>query len=128
MTSYLAYADALLDRSRTSIRLLESLNREEDDEVAFEFHCIDINSCPPYTALSYAWGTERRAARIEINDHDFPIRENLWHAFHWLRELKNELLCGFFWIDALCIDQSINMERNHQVSLMKQIFSNVSEE
>ena len=50
------------------------------------------------------------------------IRENLWWFLHHMR-LRSQW--KLFWIDALCIDQSNILERNHQVNSMRQIYSNV---
>ncbi|KAG7006525.1 hypothetical protein G7Y79_00014g037000 [Physcia stellaris] len=96
----------------------------------------------PYEALSYYWGTDppRHAiwirdssaeARREIRDFQsaaqyfakskrFYIRSNLHAALTQFREHNRDV---YLWIDALCIDQSQEEEKNHQVSMMSRIYS-----
>lgn len=76
--------------------------------------------CPLYIALSYKWGPNERYDDVELNDSLFPVGRNLWMF------LQSRCLNGqsrLFWIDAICIDQSNNGERNHQVQMMSQIYS-----
>jgi hypothetical protein len=47
------------------------------------------------------------------------VRENLWNFLAQHRTQR-----GFWWIDALCIDQNSTKERNHQVALMEKIYRN----
>jgi hypothetical protein len=73
---------------------------------------------------------------IGINGVQVMVRKNLYEflARHLYEardqaaiEGKSLLLPEFYfcWIDALCIDQSNVAERNHQVQLMKDIYSKV---
>jgi hypothetical protein len=42
--------------------------------------------------------------------------------------MKREAAYGIsFWVDAICIDQQKNAEKNHQVAHMGSIYSNVHE-
>ena len=51
----------------------------------------------------------------------WPITTNLEAALRYLSYSDVERV---LWIDAICIDQSNVEERNHQVPLMKTIYSN----
>ncbi|RDW57093.1 hypothetical protein BP6252_13839 [Coleophoma cylindrospora] len=73
-----------------------------------------------YEALSYAWGLPSNQRQILINKIPCQVRENLWWALHHLRLRYGVRL---LWIDALCINQEDVIERNHQVALMKYIYS-----
>jgi hypothetical protein len=74
-----------------------------------------------YEALSYEWGDASNAdTDILINGKEVQIRQNLRIALWHLRP-KNRKRC--LWIDAMCIDQSNVLERNHQVELMGKIYS-----
>jgi hypothetical protein len=53
----------------------------------------------------------------------WPVTTNLEAA---LRYLRHEFMVRILWIDAICIDQSNIEERNHQVPLMKTIYSNAT--
>jgi hypothetical protein len=48
------------------------------------------------------------------------VRGNLWWALSHLRGVEKERT---FWIDALCIDQKNEGERNHQVGQMSRIYT-----
>jgi Heterokaryon incompatibility protein (HET) len=48
------------------------------------------------------------------------VRPNLWHALRRLREPPGFHVC--LWIDAVCIDQSSNEEKTHQLPKMLMIY------
>ena len=118
------YEATALDLACQNIRLVELQPASESDSstIKCNFECFPLSICPPYVALSYTWGLANRLKEIQINNCRFMIRENLWWFLHHMR-LRNQR--KLFWIDALCIDQSNILERNHQVNLMRQIYSNV---
>ena len=91
---------------------------------------IDSFECPAYSAVSYTWGEGAAEHRIYLEDHAggshrhrqsyFNVRSNLTNL---LRHLRHRLHDRWLWIDALCIDQSSDDERIHQVKLMGKIYS-----
>jgi hypothetical protein len=62
---------------------------------------------------------------ISMDGKLFHVRQNLFDLLEILhREAKNEQAGTTpYWIDALCIDQRNDLERNHQVAQMGEIFS-----
>lgn len=114
-----------LVRPEGQIRLFRLAKACQEGDIRGSFVYCDVKSCPKYTALSYAWGEPAKTRKITIETkHDFEIGENLWwFLYHRSLTIKSPRL---FWIDAICIDQSNVSERNHQVSLMKQIYSMAS--
>lgn len=67
-----------------------------------------------YEALSYEWGPPiSEMETISIEEKFFAVRPNLYLALEHLR-LQSDI--RVLWIDALCIDQADEKERNHQVS------------
>jgi hypothetical protein len=58
--------------------------------------------------------------QFNIDNQVFKARRNLWL---FLKQARRGSPVGLIWIDALCIDQENIGERNHQVSLMKDIYS-----
>ena len=80
-----------------------------------------------YEALSYAWGTEATDRRIYIDEAILPIKPNLEAALHVLRDERRneprELSRRLIWIDAICVNQADDEERNQQVSFMCTIYS-----
>ncbi len=79
-----------------------------------------LSSMPQYEALSYMWGSEEDPMILEIDGHQLSVRNNLWQALKQLRPKEGKRI---MWVDALCIDQENNKERNHQVEQMSKIFA-----
>jgi len=104
---------------------------------------VSLGSCPPYIALSYTWGSRRDCTTINIRCdsplglrcgsmscdfgvHRLSVPRNLEKALRRLLQLyKDEDLA--FWADSICIDQFNRVERNHQVPLMRQVYSGAGE-
>ncbi|KAH8745951.1 heterokaryon incompatibility protein-domain-containing protein [Hyaloscypha finlandica] len=57
----------------------------------------------------------------EVYSTQWPVTTNLDAALRYLRHGSEVRI---IWVDAICIDQSNIEERNHQVPLMKAIYSN----
>lgn len=117
-----------LDRSAKTIRLINILPGE-DVPIACTIHTYDRERCPPFVALSYTWGPSTPMVKITVDGKPFPVRTNLCSALHYIRRHdfdKVVLANRLFWIDAISIDQSNTMERNHQVNLMREIYSQAS--
>ena len=76
-----------------------------------------------YEALSYEWGQPNTSSQILVGSRPYPIPQNLHKA---LRSLRFEHRERTIWIDAICINQSAIRERNHQVSILSDIFQHAS--
>ena len=111
-----------LDSGTQSIRLVRFVRATCARSIQCELHCFPLASTPSYTALSYRWGAAWPTNVIIINGRRFVIRENLWHFLHQ-KCIENSR--DYYWIDAICIDQCNIKERNHQVSLMRDIYRRV---
>jgi hypothetical protein len=132
-----------LDYASSEIRLVK-LGRAENDHDPIKidlFHAF-LDDHPSYKALSYTWGAPfevgledlsawndpKETRFILINDQEFPARRSLEAAIRCLRpQLNAQEDDSPFWIDAICIDQSSNVERNHQVRRMKDIYKTAKE-
>jgi hypothetical protein len=120
-TQYL-YATASLDYTRRDIRLVELQRNEELDNIECVLRSYPVDGPhPPYIALSYAWGDDIRYTVIKLNGCSLSIGKNLWH---FLSQMRSSNKFYTYWIDAICIDQTNLRERNHQVQMMRQIYSN----
>ena len=102
------------------IRLLQ-IDRSQPDEVDIlcSFKIVSLNSAPAYQALSYEWGPPDvglPSSRVFVNLHNVPTTPNLRRALKHLERGTS------YWIDAICIDQSDDKERGHQVRLMTEIY------
>ena len=76
-----------------------------------------------YEAVSYVWGPSQPAYTITVDGRGCEVRENLWLFLKRYRHPEHVVI---LWIDALCIDQSNTLERNHQVQLMGSIYQTAS--
>jgi hypothetical protein len=91
-----------------------------------------------YTCVSYVWGPPDETHVININNQPFRVRRNIAMFLatvayelapadsesdfaHWPLDVRQA--GKTLWIDALCIDQTSKVERNHQVQQMGQIYS-----
>ncbi|KAI1872366.1 uncharacterized protein JN550_004085 [Neoarthrinium moseri] len=98
-----------------------------------------------YQALSYAWGDEEPTENLMINVEPNPqviddvfrqslqddlrnkavgllkIRPNLMQALVRLRAKKEAI---WLWVDAICINQEDELEKNHQLTKMPTVFGN----
>lgn len=73
-----------------------------------------------YRALSYTWGDPPADHEIELHGLRFKVRKNLWD---FLDRARRDYFGKYLWIDALCINQAMIQERNHQVSMMGNIYA-----
>jgi Heterokaryon incompatibility protein (HET) len=82
-----------------------------------------------YDALSYTWGKLDKKGEIILEGHRFPVTQNLETALRQIRRWRR--LKGmtkyaqgesYWWVDAVCINQSDVEERNRQVGIMRQIY------
>jgi hypothetical protein len=115
-----------LDKSIAQIRLLH-FSGSEVDGIDCTLETVDLATRPKYRCLSYTWGapTTSSAHMIKVNGQKFAIRPNLY-AF--LKEYTGTgLATAPVWIDAISIDQTNSLERNHQVSLMAEIYSKAAQ-
>lgn len=102
----------------------EEAGEHEQDEranVACEIRhfSLDSDDMPAYHALSYTWGPPQPAHIITIDGGNFHVRANL-HNF--LVEAQRRSFQNWIWIDQICIAQENTSERNHQVSMMADIY------
>lgn len=126
-----------LDPSKKQIRLLQIFPRNlhppqdpgdpDDDTVYCQMFktCLDENDPRPpvFNALSYAWGIPDNLANIVINGKATSVRSNLESALCHLRDYHVWATRGFpLWVDALCINQEDDEERNNQVEMMGDIY------
>lgn len=111
------------------IRLV-SLLPGSNDTIICELITADLDSAPHYEALSYTWGNPLDCRTIYIKTTEsgdateFQVTSNCFSALRCLRLADRPRI---LWIDAVSIDQHNFPERNHQVTLMSQIYSGAAE-
>jgi hypothetical protein len=83
----------------------------------------DITYHPPYTALSYAWGSSDKPCDLWCGTTRISITASLNAA---LRAIRKPTWNFLVWVDAVCINQDDLQERNVQVANMVHIYSRAS--
>lgn len=118
----LKYRHEPLDTGKDEIRLLIVLpDLDKDGLIRCELATFDLVTAPEFQALSYEWGSARQRQPIWIDNGRMRIRRNLWLFLDMFRiHDRNNIP---LWIDQICIDQSNDSERGHQVKLMGSIYS-----
>ena len=112
-----------VERNTRTIRLLRLARSAEPHEICCDLDCFSLETRPEYTALSYTWGSSTPSKIIHVNGIPFAVRANLDHFLDRERTAAHQ---KYYWIDAICINQARTDERNHQVGLMRDIYSSVN--
>jgi hypothetical protein len=130
------------------IRILEIFPGSENDPISCSLRPSDFGSGAKYEAVSYSWGTGSSDRTTLIDGCSIQVTANLEAA---LKALRREIPSSpdegngdvngiskqlekvatddstsrkrLLWIDALCINQQDNDERNHQIQLMRTVYS-----
>ncbi|KAJ0310460.1 hypothetical protein COL516b_002264 [Colletotrichum fioriniae] len=108
---------APLDHCSQQIRILELLPGSFDDEI--ECRLKTITPSASYEALSYVWGDPQDTRTIKVQGETMNVTANLESALRHLRRVREALE---LWVDAVCINQTDNAERKHQVGMMDLIY------
>jgi hypothetical protein len=107
-------------RQRTRGLLSDRLN------IDLTTHSLDEAKRLDYHALSYTWGppegdgksTDSDSSCILVNGGRLYVQANLFNAL-----VRFEEFDWYLWIDAICIDQTSQREREIQVGIMSEIYS-----
>lgn len=122
----LFYEDDLSFHGPSANRRIRLLVIEPSDHlspVSCRFLNSHLQDHPEYDALSYCWGSQSQTQWCSVtidNRQDFRVTKHLLQA---LRRLRTKDNIRIIWIDAICINQSNLTERNHQVQVMREIYS-----
>lgn len=110
-----------LDTARHEIRLLKLAPGKPGNKIAGEISHVSLDDNPCFDALSYMWGPPRPVYNIFLDGNStLCIGRNLRKA---LDDMRQEDKPRVLWTDAICINQSDFDEREHQVRLMRKIYS-----
>jgi hypothetical protein len=114
-----------IDLDRPAFRLLH-LVRGKWSEIECTMYqaYLDGDDTIPYDALSYTWSGTHKTHTVKVNGKYLGVTENLHSA---LQHVRSEKVDRVLWIDAICIDQSNERERGHQVQQMCKIYSQAEE-
>lgn len=83
--------------------------------------CLDniTTKTSPYEALSYVWGAPTGDCEIICEGKVLLVTANCVSALKHLRYGRKERI---LWVDAICINQKSESERNHQVKLFGEVY------
>lgn len=102
-----------------SIRFLVLRPGSLVDPIRFSLKVVSLRTEPHFEALSYTWGDAQAQRPTFIGEYVHHVGANLHAA---LRRLRHRSQQRVLWIDAVCINQSDNDEKSHQVALMQTIY------
>jgi ankyrin repeat protein len=108
-----------LNLDKTEIRLFRLIPGEQSENLAGIVAVYDFECCPKYKAVSYTWRPHDPTREISLEGQSFIVGQNLWQFLDTARDHAKDWL----WIDQICIDQSNNDEKSHQVRLMARIYA-----
>ncbi|KAF4958811.1 hypothetical protein FGADI_2155 [Fusarium gaditjirri] len=115
---------ANLNVSGRQFRLLTILSTTP--EISCRLEVADLGGELSFNALSYVWGDANVTEAILVNGHRIQVTTNLISALRYapyhLNRLENATSMKL-WVDAICINQADDAEKGHQVSMMKDIYS-----
>ncbi|KFY33933.1 hypothetical protein V495_08233 [Pseudogymnoascus sp. VKM F-4514 (FW-929)] len=109
-----------LGLARREFRLLKLLKSDSfDSPIRGRLVHTTLDDHEPYETMSYVWGAPRFTQTIELESQPFGVTPHLENALRHLRLAGEDRT---IWVDAVCINQSDDVERSEQVMLMKQIY------
>lgn len=107
------------------IRLLKLLpSKKKDAIVACTLTEHNFKKKPvDFEALSWSWGSDPWDSKIVIRRDDedfyFDVPQSLLNCLMALRHKKDSKM---IWVDAICINQEVLFEKNHQIPMMPEIY------
>jgi hypothetical protein len=119
------YRYSPLSPRRDSIRLLRLMpHKDKSADIHCELFEYSLqNPCDGthlYEALSYVWGNPEKKLPLCMHNQSFDVTVNLHAA---LLRLRNHFMERILWVDAICIDQENQEEKEHQIQFMAKIYS-----
>jgi hypothetical protein len=118
------YCYSPLSPAGDSIRLLRlKPARDKSAEIhceLIEYTLHDSSAIHLYEALSYVWGNSEKKLCVFMHSCSFDVTDNLHAA---LLELRNHTMERTIWVDAMCINQKNQEEKEHQIQIMAGIYS-----
>ena len=111
-----------------SIRLLRLIPNKNDTAnircELFEYTLQESDKVTHlYEALSYAWGGSDKPRSIFIDNQYLAVTLNLHAA---LLRLRDRDIPRIIWVDAVCINQENEQEKEHQIQSMAKIYGKAS--
>ncbi|KAK1244132.1 LOW QUALITY PROTEIN: hypothetical protein MKX08_002270 [Trichoderma sp. CBMAI-0020] len=113
-----------LDFTKSEIRVIElSPAQSPLDSIMCQLRTVSLLDQPEYEALSYVWGGSSGNRHILLNGKQSPVTDSLFEALAQLRDAQSTRT---LWVDAVCINQKYDIEKNIQVMMMDRIYAQAS--
>lgn len=109
-----------LDSRKGEIRLVTLLPGKTGDAIRCTLSTACLDNAPKFTALSYVWGNPSETKPIILDGKPFAITVNLEAGLQVIRKRWRR---SVLWIDAICINQKDDQEKNTQVPQMRRLYS-----
>jgi len=96
-----------------------------EETVICTLEVVSLHNSPDYLALSYMWGDPTILKSIQVKSVNnkskktFEVTVNLDLALRHIRQERNPVC---IWADAICINQTDEIEKTGQVKLMREIY------
>jgi hypothetical protein len=105
-------------------RLTENVAHGEDPEIQCDVYQVALADVttkkqPYFATLSYVWGNIDVTRDIWCGKERSPITVSLYEALVYIRNRRTPRL---LWVDSLCINQSDEVEKGHQVQRMHLVY------
>lgn len=113
-----------LEPKKNEIRVLSIQAGQYESSMECRIVHVSLDSPPPFTAISYAWGDPEDTCLMHLDGHEFPLTRTLYGALQALRSTSLEVVV---WADAVCINQANIIERGLQVQIMTKIYASAKE-
>ena len=107
-----------LESKKEEIRLIDLLPGQFDEPIICRIHHALLNRPPPFSMLSYTWGTTVYTKSVAIDGAGLMVTSTLDAA---LRHLRHTTRHRTLWVDNICINMSDLDERSDQIGLMSSI-------
>lgn len=115
-----------LHAADSHIRLITII--DFDDTRPIPIHCKlttwPISEAPKYQAISYTWGDKNSLATILMNSNRMQVSQNCEYTLKQATWYGGDFRRRYYWVDAICINQSSNEEKGPQVGLMGRVYTN----
>lgn len=114
------YPYSPLSELENDIRLIKINPGRTDDNIRCKMHHSQLAETLDFTALSYTWGDPGSQKTIFIEEHAVEVTVNLFDALQHMRHAERPRT---IWVDAICINQADDEEKNKQVLRMRYIYA-----
>ncbi|KAH6847176.1 heterokaryon incompatibility protein-domain-containing protein [Chaetomium sp. MPI-CAGE-AT-0009] len=108
-------------RGTPKIRLLKLRRRWPLGPIRCELVTVDLHGddLPDYEAISYHWGRAAFTEDIYLDGLPFRVAPIVQDLLYHLGSYRRDRL---LWIDAICINQGDNAEKDVQIGLMRDVY------